>query len=97
MYDAVIAEYVAATGVPFLSVDYRLAPEAQGPRPAQDVFVAVEWLRRQSSKLGVGPDRIGSDRIAIMGGIGGGGAPQLADNDEPYPHSPNCAPYDEPA
>ena len=38
LYDAVIAEYVVATGVPFLSVDYRLAPEAQGTRPARDVF-----------------------------------------------------------
>jgi len=68
VYDAVIAAYVAATGVPFLSVDYRLAPEAQGPRPAQDVFAAVAWLRDQTSELGVRPDR-----IAIMGDSGGRG------------------------
>ena len=66
VYDRVIAEYVAATGVSFLSVDYRLAPEAQGPRPAQDVFAALAWLREQA--LGVSPER-----IAIMGDSGGGG------------------------
>ena len=68
LYDAVVAEYVAATGVPFLSVDYRLAPEAQGPRPARDVFAAVQWLSDLASELGVEPDR-----IAVMGDSGGGG------------------------
>ena len=68
VYDAVVAEYVAATGVPFLSVDYRLAPEAQGPRPARDVFAAVQWLSDMASELGVEPNR-----IAVMGDSGGGG------------------------
>jgi len=68
VYDAVIAEYVAATEVPFLSVDYRLAPEARGPRPAQDVFAAAAWLRDRAPALAVRPDR-----IAIMGDSGGGG------------------------
>ena len=68
VYDAVVAEYVAATGVPLLSVDYRLAPEAQGPRPARDVFAAVQWLSDLASELGVEPNR-----IAVMGDSGGGG------------------------
>lgn len=68
VYDAVIAEYVAATRVPFLSVDYRLAPEAQGPRAARDVFAAIQWLSDLSSELGVDQDRIG-----VMGDSGGGG------------------------
>lgn len=68
VYDAVVAEYVAATGVPFLSVAYRLAPEAQGPRPARDVFAAVQWLSDLASELGVEPNR-----IAVMGDSGGGG------------------------
>jgi acetyl esterase/lipase len=67
VYDVVIAEYVAATGVPFLSVDYRLAPEAPAPRPAEDVNAAVAWLRNQAAELGVSPER-----IAIMGDSGGG-------------------------
>jgi len=44
VYDTVIGAYVTATGVPFLSVGYRLSPEAQGPRPAQDVHAAAAWL-----------------------------------------------------
>jgi acetyl esterase/lipase len=68
LYDAVVAEYVAATGVPFLSVDCRLAPEAQGPRPARDVFAAIQWLSDLASEVGVQPDR-----IAVMGDSGGGG------------------------
>lgn len=68
VYDQVVAEYVAVTGVPFLSVDYRLAPEAQGARPTEDVFVAVTWLRHRASEFGVKPGR-----IAIMGDSGGGG------------------------
>ena len=62
-YDAVIAQYVAATEVPLLSVDYRLAPEAQGPRPAQDVFAAA-WLRDHAPELE--SDRIGSRSWAIV-------------------------------
>ena len=68
VYDRVVAEYVAATGVPFLSVDYRLAPEAQGARPAQDVCAALAWLRAQAPELG-----LRADRLAIMGDSGGGG------------------------
>ena len=32
MYDRLVAGYVAASGVPFLSVDYRVAPEHPHPR-----------------------------------------------------------------
>jgi acetyl esterase/lipase len=68
LYDVVVAGYVAAIGVPFLSVDYRLSPEVQGPRPARDVFAAIQWLSDLASELGVEPDR-----IAVMGDSGGGG------------------------
>ena len=67
-YDAVIARYVHETGVPFLSVDYRLAPEVHGSTPAMDVFAGVLWLIEHASELGVDPAR-----IAVMGDSGGGG------------------------
>ena len=68
VYDFVVSEYVAATSVPFLSVDYRLAPEAKGEMPARDVFAGITWLVEHASELSVDPDR-----IAVMGDSGGGG------------------------
>jgi acetyl esterase/lipase len=67
-YEQIVATYVSGTGVPFLSVDYRLAPEAKGARPAQDVLDAVRWLVAHASERGVEPDR-----FALMGDSGGGG------------------------
>ncbi|HWU25317.1 MAG TPA: alpha/beta hydrolase [Rhizomicrobium sp.] len=67
-YDFVVAEYVDATGVPFLSVDYRLAPESSGTALAGDTFTGVRWLIDNAHELGVDPAR-----IAIMGDSGGGG------------------------
>jgi acetyl esterase/lipase len=67
-YDSVVSNYVTATGVPFLSVDYRLAPESQGEALAEDAFAGVVWLRAHATKLGVA-----LDRIAIMGDSAGGG------------------------
>ncbi|MDB5582464.1 MAG: alpha/beta hydrolase protein [Bradyrhizobium sp.] len=66
-YDFVIGEYVEATGVPFLSVEYRLAPEVQGTTLSEDVFAALTWLSGRAAQLGVDPKR-----IAVMGDSGGG-------------------------
>jgi acetyl esterase/lipase len=66
-YDTLLDRYVSATGVPFLSVAYRLAPESQGTALAEDVYSAVAWLREHAGELGVVPDR-----IAVMGDSGGG-------------------------
>lgn len=68
LYDEVVSWYVSETGVPFLAVEYRLAPEASGTSLAEDVFAAVLWLVDHSSQLQVDPQR-----IALMGDSGGGG------------------------
>jgi acetyl esterase/lipase len=66
-YGTLLDWYVSATGVPFLSVAYRLAPESQGTALAEDVYSAIAWLREHAGELGVA-----GDRIAVMGDSGGG-------------------------
>lgn len=66
-FEPFLARYVATSGVPLLSVDYRLAPEATGSTPADDVFLALTWLREHAGELGVDPAR-----IAVMGESAGG-------------------------
>ena len=67
-YDVLVRHYVQRTGVPFLSVDYRLAPEFLGTTPVEDAFAGLVWLLDHASELGVDPDRVG-----IMGDSAGGG------------------------
>lgn len=66
-YDSLLDWYVAETGVPFLSVGYRLAPESSGTTLAEDVYAALTWMHEHAADLGVD-----TDRIAIMGDSGGG-------------------------
>ena len=68
LYDPLVRQYVQWTGVPFLSVEYRLAPEHPGETPARDSLAGVRWLADHAAELGVDPSR-----IAIMGDSGGGG------------------------
>lgn len=62
VYDEVMRWYTAASGVPMLLVDYRVAPEHPHPTPAEDCYTALTWLAEHAEELGVNPDR-----IAVMG------------------------------
>ena len=68
LWDPTIAGYVQSGGVPFLSVDYRLAPGSTGTGPAEDMLAGVAWLADHAGELGVDPVR-----IAVMGDSAGGG------------------------
>ncbi|MFF5772176.1 alpha/beta hydrolase [Streptomyces californicus] len=68
LYSPLVRTYVSWTGVPLLTVDYRLAPEAPGGTAATDGLSALCWLRDNSDALGVDPARIG-----VMGDSAGGG------------------------
>jgi acetyl esterase/lipase len=68
VFDLAVREYVAASGVPMLMVDYRLAPEHPDPTPVQDCYAALRWLAGNAALLGVDPAR-----IAVMGDSAGGG------------------------
>ena len=68
LYDGPVSRYVSTTGVPFLSVEYRYAPEYPHPYPVEDSYAGLRWLRDNAASLGVD-----AERIAIMGDSGGGG------------------------
>jgi acetyl esterase/lipase len=68
LYDLAVREYVAASGVPVLVVDYRVAPEHPDPTPVDDCYAALVWLAEHASALGVDPAR-----LAVMGDSAGGG------------------------
>lgn len=68
IYDLAVRDYVAASGVPMLVVDYRVAPEHPHPTPVEDCYAALCWLATSAAALGVDPDR-----VAVMGDSAGGG------------------------
>lgn len=68
LYDNRVAQYAEKTGVPVLSVDYRVAPEQTGTSLVEDGFAALCWLIEQSAQMGVDPER-----VAVIGDSGGGG------------------------
>ncbi|KOS66247.1 alpha/beta hydrolase [Lysinibacillus contaminans] len=68
MYDPIVSHYVSLSGVPFLAVEYRLAPENPGTGLVEDTYAAITWLIEHASELG-----IESNRIAVMGDSAGGG------------------------
>lgn len=80
LFDPYVASYAARSGVPILSVEYRLAPQATGATPVQDVYSAVTWLGEHAGEHG-----IDAQRIAVMGESAGAGlaagAAILARND----------------
>ena len=68
IYDLVVRAHVAASGVPMLAVDYRVAPEHPGRLPVEDCYTGLVWLAEHASDLGIDPTR-----IAVLGGSAGGG------------------------
>jgi acetyl esterase/lipase len=68
IYDRPVSRYVSATGVPFMSVEYRYAPEYPHPIPVEDCYTGLRWLVDHAAELGVD-----AKRIAVMGDSGGGG------------------------
>jgi acetyl esterase/lipase len=68
LYDPLVRTLASWSGVPFLSVDYRLAPEAPAGASAQDGLRGLQWLIDNADGMGI--DRA---RVAVMGDSAGGG------------------------
>jgi acetyl esterase/lipase len=68
IFDGPVSRYVARTGVPMLSLQYRLAPEHPHPVPVEDAYAGLTWLAGHAVELGIDPAR-----IAVMGDSAGGG------------------------
>lgn len=54
--------------MPFLPVEYGVAPEFSGGRQRATPFAALQWLPEHADELDVDPAR-----VAILGDSGGGG------------------------
>jgi acetyl esterase/lipase len=68
IFDGPVSRYVARTGVPMLSLQYRLAPEHPHPVPVEDAYAGLTWLAGHAAELAIDPGR-----IAVMGDSAGGG------------------------
>lgn len=66
-YEPLVKALCEASGVLFLSVDYRLAPEHKFPAGLEDGLSAVRWAAAHAAQIGGDPAR-----IAVMGDSSGG-------------------------
>ncbi len=83
IYDVMVREYVAASGVPALTVDYRVAPEHPHPTPVLDCYAALQWLADEAGPLGVDPDRIAVVGDSVGAGLAAGVALMARDRGGP--------------
>ncbi|SPO26005.1 related to Lipase/esterase [Ustilago trichophora] len=75
----IVPTLVAASGVDFFTVNYRLAPEHQLDGLVNDAYDALEWLSCNATSLGIDNNRIGVMGESAGGGIVAGVALQARD------------------
>lgn len=66
-------EVLTRAGIPWFTINYRLAPKWKHPAAVEDVEAAVGWLRGQSRRF-----RIDPERLVLMGESAGGHLAALA-------------------
>ncbi len=64
---------LTAAGIPWFSIEYRLAPKFAHPAAVEDVEKAVEWVRAHAAEFHVDPRR-----LVLMGESSGGHLAALA-------------------
>ena len=85
-YDARCMHYCTNTGLPVISVDYTLAPEAPYPSQIDDALTALQWMHDNAEDHGWDASRIGIGGDSAGGGLTAGtvlknrdsGGPSLA-------------------
>ncbi|WP_369360550.1 alpha/beta hydrolase [Streptomyces sp. cg2] len=63
-----LREWALPLGLAVISVEYRLAPQAQYPEPLEDCYAGLVWAAEHAAELG-----IDADRVVIGGKSAGGG------------------------
>ncbi len=58
-HDRYVCELTRTSGVAYLAVDYRLAPEHPYPACIEDAYASLLWVHEKAGELGLDPDRIG--------------------------------------
>jgi len=58
-HDGQVREMVNRTGAVYVSVEYRLAPEARFPAAPQDCYAATEWVAANAASIGADAARLG--------------------------------------
>lgn len=76
-----LARWIARQGFVAVSVDYRLVPSARWPAQADDVELAMWWLRENAATLRIDPRRV----VVVGGSAGGHLAGWLATSDRRSP------------
>lgn len=71
-YDARCMHYSTHTGLPVVSVDYPLAPEAPYPAQIDDALTALTWMHESADDLGWDQTRIGIGGDSAGGGLTAG-------------------------
>lgn len=72
-------EFFVRAGYVFLSINYRLSPQAKFPANVQDVATAIVWTARNIARYGGDPER-----IYLLGHSAGGHLVTLVATDERY-------------
>lgn len=75
----VVAFQVEKTGVPFFSVNYRLAPEVSGTSLVDDCYAVLVWLSQNAKRFNVDPARLAVSGESAGGGIAAGVALKARD------------------
>ena len=65
--DATARHLTLGAGCVVVSVDYRLAPEAKFPGPAEDCYAATQWVAEHADEIGVS-----GNNLAVGGDSAGG-------------------------